>query len=258
MSLPPQPAPYGAWRSPLSAAAAAAASTGLGYATACDGCLYWIEARPSEGGRNVLLRDVDGAIDEPLAAAFNVRTRVHEYGGRPYVATAGAVVFAAFGDQRLRVHARGMTSERADARRVPLRRRRRGGRWADDLLGARRPHAAGRAGQRDRRARGRRTVGRPRAVRPIGLRRLPATEPRRPTGVRGVGSPQHAVGCHRAVRRARERGRTHRTRSSLPVAPGRTSRCSSRCGTTMARCTSCPTAAATGTSIAGAARASSR
>jgi len=111
MSAMPEPAPYGAWRSPLAAAEAAAASTGLGYATACDSALYWIEARPSQGGRNVLLRSSDGAIEEPAPATSNVRTRVHEYGGRPYVATAQAVVFAEFGDQRLRVHASGATSE---------------------------------------------------------------------------------------------------------------------------------------------------
>ncbi len=49
-------APYGSWRSPLSAATVATGGRGL-HAPMLDGdTLYWLESRPDEGGRNVIVR----------------------------------------------------------------------------------------------------------------------------------------------------------------------------------------------------------
>ena len=64
--------------------------------------VYWLERRPNEGGRTVLVRRrADGRHDELTPHGFNVRTRVHEYGGGAYVVAAGAIYFANFGDQRV-------------------------------------------------------------------------------------------------------------------------------------------------------------
>jgi dipeptidyl aminopeptidase/acylaminoacyl peptidase len=64
--------------------------------------LYWTELRPSEGGRNVLVRrSPDGTIADVTPHGFNVRTRVHEYGGGAFVADEGIVWFSNFSDQRL-------------------------------------------------------------------------------------------------------------------------------------------------------------
>jgi dipeptidyl aminopeptidase/acylaminoacyl peptidase len=112
VSGPVQVRPYGAWPSPLRAKDVAAASIGLGYAVAAEGRLYWIEARPAERGRCALVcARMDGGTDEVCPAESNVRTRVHEYGGRPYVALQGGVVFAEFGDQRLRTCQDGRLSD---------------------------------------------------------------------------------------------------------------------------------------------------
>jgi hypothetical protein len=43
--------------------------------------LFWLAGRASEGGRNTLLRQRGAIIDELTPAPFNVRSRVHEYGG---------------------------------------------------------------------------------------------------------------------------------------------------------------------------------
>lgn len=103
--------PYGAWASPLTAADAAAAAIGLAYVTAHDGRLYWIESRPNERGRSVLMSAApDSAGVELTPPPINVRSRVHEYGGRPYAVAGSAVAYCEFGDQRLRVHAGGQTS----------------------------------------------------------------------------------------------------------------------------------------------------
>ena len=64
--------------------------------------VYWIEGRPHEGGRNVLVRrSADGSTSDVVPAGFNVRSRVHEYGGGAYVVARGLVYFSNFADQRI-------------------------------------------------------------------------------------------------------------------------------------------------------------
>jgi dipeptidyl aminopeptidase/acylaminoacyl peptidase len=64
--------------------------------------IYWIEGRPNESGRNVLVRRApDGATSDLTPPGFNVRTRVHEYGGRAYAVHEGVVYFSNFADQRV-------------------------------------------------------------------------------------------------------------------------------------------------------------
>ncbi|HTN49618.1 MAG TPA: prolyl oligopeptidase family serine peptidase [Burkholderiaceae bacterium] len=97
-------APYGAWPSPLGAQAVAAASLGLSYVTADAGVLYWVESRPFERGRNVVMAQPgSGTAIEASPPESNVRSRVHEYGGRPYVIVDGELVYSEFADQRLRL-----------------------------------------------------------------------------------------------------------------------------------------------------------
>src|SRR5690242_14224269 len=98
----PAVAPYGAWKSPLTADTLLASSLGLGEPTLDGEMIYWIELRPTEGGRGVLIRRTpDGQTTEVTPAPFNVRTRVHEYGGGAYLAAQGVVYFSNFADQRL-------------------------------------------------------------------------------------------------------------------------------------------------------------
>ncbi|WP_236052185.1 S9 family peptidase [Nonomuraea cypriaca] len=70
-----------------------------------SGRVWWTEDRPGEGGRTTIMcRAADGTRRELLPAPWWARTRVHEYGGRPYTVTpAGEVVFANMRDQRLYV-----------------------------------------------------------------------------------------------------------------------------------------------------------
>jgi dipeptidyl aminopeptidase/acylaminoacyl peptidase len=63
---------------------------------------YWVELRPDEGGRNVLMQaDSSGKVRELTPREFNVRTRVFEYGSDPYVVRGNWVYFTNFKDQRL-------------------------------------------------------------------------------------------------------------------------------------------------------------
>ena len=49
----------------------------------------------------VVRRTPDGRISDVTPAGFNVRTRVHEYGGAKYTVHDGTIYFANFADQRL-------------------------------------------------------------------------------------------------------------------------------------------------------------
>jgi len=95
-------APYGEWESPISAAALSAASVRLS-GLAIDGeDIYWVEGRPAEQGRNVLVRRTpDGEIVDITPAPFDVRSRVHEYGGGAFAISSGRIWFSHFADGRL-------------------------------------------------------------------------------------------------------------------------------------------------------------
>ncbi len=102
--------PYGAWESPIGTDLVAESDGRPGFLGVVGGELWWTEPRPHESGRRTLVRrKEDGSTETVLAAPWNVRSRVHEYGGRPW---AGAimedgdpvVVFANYADQRLYVH----------------------------------------------------------------------------------------------------------------------------------------------------------
>jgi len=66
--------------------------------------IYWIEMRPTEGGRSVIVRrDATGVVNDVTPSPFNARTLVHEYGGGDYTVRDGVVYFSNFSDQRLYV-----------------------------------------------------------------------------------------------------------------------------------------------------------
>jgi dipeptidyl aminopeptidase/acylaminoacyl peptidase len=95
-------APHGAWRSPITAARVALASAGLGGLAVDGDAIYWLEGRPEEGGRSVLVRWRAGAGAVDLTPPpWNVRTRVHEYGGGSFAVGGGIVCFSNLPDQRV-------------------------------------------------------------------------------------------------------------------------------------------------------------
>jgi len=95
-------AAYGAWKSPVSAASLTESAIRLGEIRLDGGDLYWLEGRPEEGGRQVIVRRMaDGTTRDVTPPGFNVRSRVHEYGGGAYVVAGGVVYFSNFADQKL-------------------------------------------------------------------------------------------------------------------------------------------------------------
>lgn len=98
----PRTVPYGSWKSPITSDLIVGGSVGLTQPLLDENDTYWIEMRPTEAGRNVIVRcGADGGLQDVIAGPFNARTRVHEYGGGDYVVHQGDVYFSNFSDQRL-------------------------------------------------------------------------------------------------------------------------------------------------------------
>lgn len=94
--------PYGSWKSPITSDLIVSETIFLGAPFPSGADLYWIEVRPGEGGRYVLVTQaLEGGATEVTPAPWNVRTRVHEYGGGAYTVADGVVYFTNFADQRL-------------------------------------------------------------------------------------------------------------------------------------------------------------
>lgn len=98
----PEIAPYGSWVSPITADLIVSRSVVLGQIELDQENIYWIEGRPQEGGRYVLVQySSQGQMVDLTPPQFNVRTRVHEYGGGAFVVSEGTIFFSNFDDQRL-------------------------------------------------------------------------------------------------------------------------------------------------------------
>jgi dipeptidyl aminopeptidase/acylaminoacyl peptidase len=95
-------APYGAWKSPVTGEALTRETVGLAEVRTSVDDLYWIETRPDEAGRSVIVRcPSQGAIVDVTPPGYNARTLVHEYGGGAYTVADETVFFANFEDQRI-------------------------------------------------------------------------------------------------------------------------------------------------------------
>ena len=102
MSSMPQTAPYGSWKSPNSADLLVSNNVARERILIDGDDVYWVEMRPSERGRSVVVRRTGaGDSGDVTPPGFNARTRVHEYGGGAYTVEQGAVYFSNFADQRL-------------------------------------------------------------------------------------------------------------------------------------------------------------
>jgi dipeptidyl aminopeptidase/acylaminoacyl peptidase len=96
-------APFGSWQSPISSRLLTSSGIGFSELHYSNGDLYWLESRPSEGGRVAIVRHPFplGTSVDAIPQTFNCRTRVHEYGGGAYFVHDGTIFFSNFKDQRL-------------------------------------------------------------------------------------------------------------------------------------------------------------
>lgn len=90
-------APFGSWKSPVTTDLITAESISLGQVALNGNDVYWLEGRPREAGRSVVVKN--GADVTPTG--LNARTRVHEYGGGAYLVADGGVYFINDSDQQI-------------------------------------------------------------------------------------------------------------------------------------------------------------
>jgi dipeptidyl aminopeptidase/acylaminoacyl peptidase len=116
--VPKAIARYGSWKSPITSDLIVADAVSLSEAFATPDAFYWLEGRPKEDGRTVIVRRRagEGKGTDILPAPFSARTRVHEYGGGAWTVSGDTLFFSNDGGDdrrlyRLRLH---------DAAPVPL------------------------------------------------------------------------------------------------------------------------------------------
>src|SRR5262247_713093 len=97
--------PYGSWTSPITSDLVVAEAIRLDQVALDGDTIYWTEFQPKKQGRSFVYRATAGREPEPVtpddSSAFNVRSRVHEYGGGAFAVQDGTVYFSNFPDQRL-------------------------------------------------------------------------------------------------------------------------------------------------------------
>ena len=94
--------PCGRWPSPITAGLVAQTAPAVNFLSVENDCLYWVESRPWDAGRNVIMcRNANGEVMDLLPPPFSHHSRVHEYGGRAYVVNRGVLYFIHALDQRL-------------------------------------------------------------------------------------------------------------------------------------------------------------
>ena len=94
--------PHGSWKSPISTGMIVSEAVGLGDMDIDGTDIYWLETRPAEAGRYVVVRKTsEGLINDVTPVGFSARTSVHEYGGGSYLAYQGTVFFSNYSDQRV-------------------------------------------------------------------------------------------------------------------------------------------------------------
>ncbi len=95
-------APFGSWKSPITSELIVSKTVGLGGVASDGNNIYWLESRPTEKGRNVLVKlSSDDTAEDVTPQPFNIRTRVHEYGGGAYLIEDETVYFSNYQDGRV-------------------------------------------------------------------------------------------------------------------------------------------------------------
>ncbi len=100
-------AAFGSWPSAITAELMCSSSIGLSQASLFAGDVYWVESRPEEQGRSVIVKQslaLSGSGNEKvevISENYNCRTQVHEYGGAAYLATDAGLFFVQQTDQQV-------------------------------------------------------------------------------------------------------------------------------------------------------------
>ncbi len=93
--------PFGTWPSAITTNLMVSSNIGLAEARLDGNDLYWLEFRPRENGRNVIVRHDEQGTRDLIGGDYNCRSQVHEYGGASYMPTPVGVFFVNQADQQI-------------------------------------------------------------------------------------------------------------------------------------------------------------
>ncbi len=96
--------PCGSWSSPISGDLITSGTVGFEQVRLRHDHSYWIERRPTDSGRCVIVEHANGVCKDVLPSPYSARSRVHEYGGGAYclaTAASGEIFFVNDADQNI-------------------------------------------------------------------------------------------------------------------------------------------------------------
>ncbi|MEO0837008.1 MAG: prolyl oligopeptidase family serine peptidase, partial [Cyanobacteria bacterium J06642_3] len=94
--------PFGSWKSPITSDLIVDQTIGIGNVIVNQDNVYWLEKRPQEQGRNVVVAlSNDRSPQDITPLPYSVRSKVHEYGGGAYIIDRDTVYFSNYQDDRI-------------------------------------------------------------------------------------------------------------------------------------------------------------
>ncbi len=100
-----QQKPYGSWSSPISSDTVVEKSIKFCQVHIDGNNIYWTEGRPEEKGRVAVVKMSENSKPvDVVDNMYNVRSRVHEYGGKSFTVHKGVTYFVNFKDQQIYKH----------------------------------------------------------------------------------------------------------------------------------------------------------
>jgi len=90
---------FGSWQSPITAELIASDSISIDEPKQTQYSTFYIERRPAENGRCVIVQQLGDEARDVLPAPYSARSRVHEYGGGCYYADDDIIFFINDADQ---------------------------------------------------------------------------------------------------------------------------------------------------------------
>lgn len=105
-----QVAGFGSWKSPITSDLIVSKTIGVGGITVEGNNIYWLEKRPQEKGRNLIVGcfndkpstiNFSGVIKDITPPSLSVRSKIHEYGGGAYTVEQNIIYFSNDKDGRI-------------------------------------------------------------------------------------------------------------------------------------------------------------
>ncbi|WP_019506979.1 S9 family peptidase [Pleurocapsa sp. PCC 7319] len=97
-----QVAAYGSWKSPITSNLIVSKTIGIGSIVVNGDDIYWLEKRPQEKGRNLIVRySKQRGIKSITPSPLSVRSKIHEYGGGAFIVEQDTIYFSNYSDGRI-------------------------------------------------------------------------------------------------------------------------------------------------------------